>query len=1036
MPSTFSTSLNQTTVIPANQPVVSFNTPIGTVGTIVNIDPDLTAIAELTGTSGFVKKIAANTYSLDTATYLTGNQSIGISGDATGSGTTTIALTLATVPVGKGGTGATTAAAAITALTGAQISGRYLRSDGTNAALATIQTADVPTLNQNTTGTAAGLSSTLVIASGGTGATDAPTARTNLGLAIGIDVQAYNATLAAVVAGTYAGSTSITTLGTITAGTWTGTTIAVLNGGTGAIDAPTARTNLGLAIGTNVQAWDGDLDAIAALGFTSSALIRKTAANTYSLDTATYLTANQTVTLSGDVAGTGTAGITTTLATLSPAVGGTFTNANITVDGKGRVTAAASGSAGTGSGIFPFIDRSLGGGGGGGVQSLTAGNGISVSGTTTPTVSASLAAGTGIGISGTTTLSVSNLGVTSLAGTGVTVSASTGAVTITAPVVAGGTGISVSGSQTTSLSITNSGVTSIVAGTNVSVSGATGAVTVSASGGGGASTTAANTFTATQTFAGGTSSGFPATTYGVLSDSYGMVRANRFVQGNLVSGSSITYAPITANNLVPRPTFQGGTGALTSVGTVAAGTNPNYVAVDPTGRFVFVTNQSSATVQAYTINQTTGGLTSVGAVASGANPQQVEVEPTGRFVFVANMGVNTVQAYTINQSTGALTSVGAVATGTGPASVAVDPTGRFVFVPNQNSDTVQAYTINQTTGGLTSVGAVASGTGPIDVAVDPTGRFVFVTNYNSDTVQAYTINQSTGALTSVGAVAAGSVPIDVAVDPTGRFAFVTNTGSATVQAYTINQSTGGLTSVGAVATGTTPQQVEVEPTGRFVFVANYNSNTVQAYTINQSTGALTSVGTTGTGNNPYGVACDPTGRFVFVTNSGSNTVHAYRISNFGGNTGTFLDRVMVGTIASPAYALQLSTDSAGKPTSSSWTIVSDARVKEVTGTYERGLADVVALEPKKYRLNGKHGSVDDGKEHVSIIAQDAQDTWPEMIGAFPHQETDPETGETVQIDLLNLNTNDLQWGLVNAVKELAAQNAAMQARIDALEATP
>ena len=146
--------------------------------------------------------------------------------------------------------------------------------------------------------------------------------------------------------------------------------------------------------------------------------------------------------------------------------------------------------------------------------------------------------------------------------------------------------------------------------------------------------------------------------------------------------------------------------------------------------------------------------------------------------------------------------------------------------------------------------------------------------------------------------------------------------------------------------------------------------------------------------------------------------------------------MMVGTIASPAYSLQLAADSAGKPTSSSWTIVSDARVKEVTGTYERGLADVVALQPKKYRLNGKHGSVDDGKEHVSIVAQDAQETWPEMIGAFPHQETDPDTGETLQLELLNLNTNDLQWGLVNAVKELAEQNAAMQARIDALEAKP
>ena len=53
--------------------------------------------------------------------------------------------------------------------------------------------------------------------------------------------------------------------------------------------AATGRTSLGLVIGTNVQAWDGDLDAIAALAGTSG-LLKKTAANTWSLDTSTYLT--------------------------------------------------------------------------------------------------------------------------------------------------------------------------------------------------------------------------------------------------------------------------------------------------------------------------------------------------------------------------------------------------------------------------------------------------------------------------------------------------------------------------------------------------------------------------------------------------------------------------------------------------------------------------------------------------------------------------------------------------------------------------
>lgn len=59
--------------------------------------------------------------------------------------------------IGNGGTGQTTAANAITALTGTQTSGTYLRSNGSAAALTTIQVADVPTLNQSTTGSAATL---------------------------------------------------------------------------------------------------------------------------------------------------------------------------------------------------------------------------------------------------------------------------------------------------------------------------------------------------------------------------------------------------------------------------------------------------------------------------------------------------------------------------------------------------------------------------------------------------------------------------------------------------------------------------------------------------------------------------------------------------------------------------------------------------------------------------------------------------------------------------------------------------------------
>jgi hypothetical protein len=81
------------------------------------------------------------------------------------------AITTGTVAVNVGGTGQTTAQAAINALAGATTSGQYLRGNGTNVVMAAIQAGDVPTLNQNTTGTAANVTGTVAVANGGTGAT-------------------------------------------------------------------------------------------------------------------------------------------------------------------------------------------------------------------------------------------------------------------------------------------------------------------------------------------------------------------------------------------------------------------------------------------------------------------------------------------------------------------------------------------------------------------------------------------------------------------------------------------------------------------------------------------------------------------------------------------------------------------------------------------------------------------------------------------------------------------------------------------------
>jgi len=81
-----------------------------------------------------------------------------------------------TVAIANGGSGQTTAQLSMNAFAGAVTSGSYLRGNGTNVVMSTIQAGDVPTLNQNTTGTASNVTGTVAIVNGGSGATTAQNA--------------------------------------------------------------------------------------------------------------------------------------------------------------------------------------------------------------------------------------------------------------------------------------------------------------------------------------------------------------------------------------------------------------------------------------------------------------------------------------------------------------------------------------------------------------------------------------------------------------------------------------------------------------------------------------------------------------------------------------------------------------------------------------------------------------------------------------------------------------------------------------------
>jgi len=231
------------------------------------------------------------------------------------------------------------------------------------------------------------------------------------------------------------------------------------------------------------------------------------------------------------------------------------------------------------------------------------------------------------------------------------------------------------------------------------------------------------------------------------------------------SAPTCTATPATGSNATPNCVVLG------SSGTTNNGTNQSFVYVvdaetttAPTS--VGQTTSAPTTIAAPTVlgfveNPSNGDLTPIagtnalGGWNAGVAPSSIAIDPTGKYVYITDKAQNEVFGYAIsNNTTGALTGLttSPYATGQYPLAITIEPRGKYVYVANYNSSTVSSYSLNLANGSLgASAGSnFTTTTGPTCVTVEPAlGIYLYTSDYLDSSISGGQLSPNTGALTAV-----------------------------------------------------------------------------------------------------------------------------------------------------------------------------------------------------------------------------------------------------------------------------------------------
>ena len=318
--------------------------------------------------------------------------------------------------------------------------------------------------------------------------------------------------------------------------------------------------------------------------------------------------------------------------------------------------------------------------------------------------------------------------------------------------------------------------------------------------------------------------------------------------------------------------FDSATGASTSLGLAAESANPSFLAIAPSGKFLYAVNeiskfngQPTGAVSAFAIQPKTAKLTLLNQVSSrGAGPAHIALDRSGKYALVSNYDAGSVTVFPLLED-GSLGEATAFVQHKGSSvnkerqegphahAAAFSPDNRFVIVADLGLDQLLVYRFNAAAGTLASdpqIVRAVPGAGPRHLVFDAAGRHLYVVNEMQSTVVTYAYDAANGTLSELQIVSAlpkgfarASEAAEIEIHSSGKFLFASNRGDDSIAVFAVNAKDGTLTPLEFVSTGgKTPRNFELDPTGAWLLVANQDSDDIVVFRVDPSTGHLTRSG--------------------------------------------------------------------------------------------------------------------------------------------------------------------------------------------------